>query len=266
MTRRILAGLQKAAHVCCDSRATCDEILARRLLPAERVSVVPLGLRPEFLEAPDRAAESAVDAMLGDGSSECIDLLHVGSTISRKRIDVLLEVFARLFTSERRLRLLRVGGPFSRDQEAHAERLGILERIRVLPFLSVAELAAVYRRCAFVLLPSEAEGFGLPVIEAMACGAPVLVSDLAVLHEVGGQEASYAPVADVEAWTCAAQVLLRERERSHEAWQRRRESCRRRGKSFTWLSTAERACTIYKKILAIDGEKLTNSEGEANSD
>lgn len=250
MTRRILAGLQNAAHVCCDSQATCDDLLGRQLLAPERVSVVPLGLRPELLQPADPAAEAAVEAMLAAGAEGSIDLLHVGSCIPRKRIDVLLEVFAQLRRTEPRLRLLRVGGAFTPEQQRQAERLGILGRIRVLPFLSVAELAAVYRRSALALLPSEAEGFGFPVIEAMACGTPVLASDLPVLREAGRTAASYAPVAKVEAWANAAQVLLQEREARPEAWRRRRETGREQGRIFTWADTAKRICTVYDKILA----------------
>ena len=93
-----------------------------------------------------------------------------------------------------------------------------------LPFFSPREsadratLAAVYRRAALALQPSEAEGFGLPVAEAMACGTPVLASDLPVLREVGGEAAVYRPVADVPAWSEAALNLLAERQAQHATW------------------------------------------------
>ncbi len=71
-----------------------------------------------------------------------------------------------------------------------------------------ATLAAVYRRAALAFQPSDAEGFGLPVAEALACGTPVLASDIPVLREVGGAAASYAPVGDADAWSEAALALL----------------------------------------------------------
>lgn len=258
MTRRILSGMQKAAHVCCDSQATRDELLDRRLLPPERVSVVPLGLRPEFLQPPDAAEDASIAAMLEGEPSDSIYLLHVGSTISRKRIDILLEVFARLSRKEPRLRLLRVGGAFSPAQAAHAERLGVEKRVRVLPFLSVAELASVYRRAALVLLPSDAEGFGFPVIEAMACGTPVLASDLAVLREVGGEATSYAPVAEIDGWVGAVQKLLAEREMQPVLWQARREAGLRQGRKFTWAETARKTCQVFRKTLVTGGPGRLN--------
>ena len=76
----------------------------------------------------------------------------------------------------------------------------MLDAIVVLPFVDRATLAARLPACALVLLPSEREGFGLPLVESLACGTPVVASDIPVLREVGGAAASYCPVADVDAW------------------------------------------------------------------
>ena len=260
MTRRILTGLQKAAHVCCDSEATRGELLARGLVPPARASVVRLGLRPELTAPPEPAVEARVDALLaggsGRGDSSSVDLLHVGSTIPRKRLDVLLEVFARV---RREIapgaRLLRVGGPFTAAQQAHAGRLGITAGVRVLPFLSPAELAGVYRRAALVLVPSDAEGFGLPVIEALAAGTPVLASDLPVLREAGGEAASYAPVADVDAWTAGAHALLAERRDAPARWDARRQRARRQGAQFSWDEAARQTVAIYHRVLEEAADK-----------
>ncbi len=250
MTRRILTGMQKAAHVCCDSEATRDELLERRLMPTERVSVVRLGLRPALTEPLTPAAEQTVGTLLKEGTGDTVDVLHVGSTIARKRIDVLLEVFARLRQSEPRLRLLRVGGAFTGDQQMQMRRLGLESAIRVLPFLSEQELAAVYQRAVLVLLPSEAEGFGLPVVEALACGAPVLASDLPALREVGGMAAEYAPTVDVADWVACAQGLLAEHRGDPVAWEARRERARQQGKKFSWVETARQTVEIYRRVLA----------------
>jgi glycosyltransferase involved in cell wall biosynthesis len=254
MSRRILRGLQKAAHVCCDSIATRDELIARRILCPEKMSVVPLGVHPAFSQPPPVAAESAVDVMLrttSQNAGEGTDLLHVGSVIPRKRIDILLQVFACLRKEERRARLLRVGGKLTESQQALAGRLGVAEAIVTLPPLTAEELAVVYRRATLLLLPSETEGFGLPIAEAMACGTPVLVSDLPVLREVGGEAADYAPVADIERWTAKASGLLAERRDEPELWEGRRERCRRQASKFSWTETARRTAEIYRRVLAM---------------
>ena len=72
-----------------------------------------------------------------------------------------------------------------------------------------AQLAELYRRAAVILQPSEAEGFGLPVIEALACGAIVVASDIPVLREVGGDAVIYCPVGDVGAWVRGSCACIR---------------------------------------------------------
>jgi glycosyltransferase involved in cell wall biosynthesis len=256
MTRRILSGMQKAAHLCCVSRATRDELLARGLMPPYRVSVAHLGTNPSLLEPMDPDADRAIENLLATNGSKPqeIRLLHVGSTIARKRIDVLLEVFGQLQRLEPRAALYRVGGPFTLAQTAQAKRLGVAEHIRVLPPLSEQQLAAVYRRVALVLHPSDAEGFGLPVAEALACGTPVLGSDLPVLREVGGAAATYARVGDVADWVAQARGLLAERDADPRAWAARRAACRQQGMKFSWAENARHTAGIYRNVLASAGE------------
>ncbi len=116
-------------------------------------------------------------------SGESPFILHVGSCIARKRVDVLLKVFARLRVRD--LRLVQVGGSFSGEQEDLIAQLGIRGRVTQLRNVTREEIAQLYRTAALVLQPSEAEGFGLPVVEALACGAKVLASDIPVLREGG---------------------------------------------------------------------------------
>jgi glycosyltransferase involved in cell wall biosynthesis len=128
-------------------------------------------------------------------------LLHVGSTIPRKRIDVLLDVFGRVRERRPELRLVQVGGVWTAAQTELIDRLGIGPAIVQARGLTRDALAELYRRAAVVVLPSEAEGFGLPVIEALACGAILVATDIPVLRETGGDAAVYCPLADVSAWT-----------------------------------------------------------------
>jgi glycosyltransferase involved in cell wall biosynthesis len=161
----------------------------------------------------------------------------------------LLEVFAGLGAIEPRVRLIRVGGEFSEAQRARVEELGLDGRIVSLPFLTKEELAAVYRHAALLLLPSEAEGFGLPVLEAMASGTPVLASDLPALREAGGAAAAYAPLADVETWRSALKVLLAERQNDAQRWEQRRERCREQAMKFSWGVTARLTAEVYRQVL-----------------
>jgi glycosyltransferase involved in cell wall biosynthesis len=121
--------------------------------------------------------------------------------------------------------------------------------ITVLPFLERRVLAAVYRRAAVVLQPSDREGFGLPVAEAMACGTPVVASDLKPLREVGGTIASYCPVGDVKAWTHAVSELLDERRVDGSAWASRRAAAVADARRFDVLEHARRMLEIYRELL-----------------
>jgi glycosyltransferase involved in cell wall biosynthesis len=187
-----LAGLRRAGHVVTDSETVRGELVERGVLPAARITTVPLPVHPDFRAAPDPAAGARLRELLGGGPAGP-ELLHVGSTAPRKRIPILLEAVAALVPRHPRVRLLRAGGALDPSLHALARSLGVADRIVELPRLDRPLLAALYRRATLVVLPSAREGFGLPLVEAMACGARVLASDLAVLREVGGDAATFVP-------------------------------------------------------------------------
>ena len=249
MTGRILDGFRRAALITCDSRATRDELLKYSVVPPDRLAVVPNGVHPSCSTDPDPLAEAEAERLLGRVCDRAIEILHVGSVIKRKRIDTLLAVFALVVKEFPQARLIRVGGQFTAEQEKTVERLGISRFIKVLPFIDRAVLAAVYRRAALVLQPSEGEGFGLPVVEAMACGAPVIASDLAVLKEVGGEAARFCPVGDVEAWREAVIGSLCERADYPDEWGERKAAGLRQAARFTWAEYARKMVGLYSEIL-----------------
>jgi glycosyltransferase involved in cell wall biosynthesis len=251
MTRRILTGLQQAARVTCDSIATRDAVLAHELLPADRLDVVYLGVDPAMSHRPDPRSDAFVESLLGPATSRAIDLLHVGSTIPRKRIDLLLRIVAAVRARIRETRLIRVGGPFTEAQRGLARDLGLdSSSVIVMPYLDRPQLAAVYRRAAVVLQPSEAEGFGLPVVEALACGAPVVASDLPVLREVGGDVAAFCPVGDIDRWSGTVCAMVREHRGDPLAAARRREVAVQWSARFSWTTFADRMAEIYQTIAA----------------
>jgi len=249
LAEQLLAGLVAARKIVCGSHATRDALLASGVFDEARIAVVPYGLHPSCTPRSDPRADEVAYKYLGPVDITCPEILHVGSTVARKRIDVLLDVVAALRKRYPALRLIRVGGAFTRSQRRQVSRLGLEPHITVLPFLERRVLAAVYRRAAVVLQPSDREGFGLPVAEAMACGTPVVASDLRPLREVGGAIASYCPVGDVKAWTDAVSQLLDERQAHGTAWAARRAAAVADARRFDVLEHARKMLEIYRELL-----------------
>ncbi len=251
MMRRTLAGLQKAAAVVCVSQATRCALRASDLVPEARLHLVYPGTHPECSPDPDPTADAEAARLLGPpyplGPP---DLLHVGSTIPRKRLDVVLATFAAVRRVHPGARLIKVGGVLTDAQERHVHDLGIGDALVTLLFCPRSILAALYRRAALVLQPSEAEGFGLPAVEAIACAAPLLASDLPALREAGGIAAVYCPVGDVPAWSQAALTLLDDYRHQADAWHARRHAGLAHARRFQWSNHVRQLTAIYQDVLS----------------
>ncbi len=238
---RILGGLRKAVVVFHNTAAVGEQIERAGLVDPGRLVLAPLGVSPEFTPA---TAGPAVELpwLAEVGGRPWV--LHVGTCNKRKRIDVLLDVVAAVRETVPDLRLVKVGGEWTADHRNRIARLGLGGAITHVTGLTRAELAEVYRRAGVVLIPSEAEGFGLPVIEAMACGASVVASDIPALREAGGTAAAFAPVGDVGAWSDLVARLLGDPAVAPPlddrlAWAGR----------FTWTAHADTIARTYCRLL-----------------
>ncbi|WP_257455081.1 glycosyltransferase family 4 protein [Archangium lipolyticum] len=235
-----LKGLQRAAVVFHSTGAVREELLRHGVVPAERLVHAPLGVSEEYGPEP----------VPGDTSDEVLRplggrpyVLHVGSGIPRKRLDVLFEVFAAMRRQHPDLRLVQQGAALNEAQLAQVARLGIGDALLQPAKLDRATLAGLYRKAKAVLVTSESEGFGLPVIEALACGTPVVASDIPVLREVGGDAANYAAVGNTVAWTEAVHGVLSAPE-SDAARSRRIE----RGRGYSWTNHARIILDTYRRL------------------
>ena len=256
MSRRILHGLQKASVVFYSTAQVGEQIEHYELL--EQNSAVaglqptskklkslvqaPYGIAPEFSALPlhTNLVEEPLPKQIGVAPF----VLHVGSCIPRKRIDVLLDVFAALRIKHPNLQLVKVGGDWTQNQQEQIARLSIGSSIIHLQGLERITLAALYRRASVVLLTSVAEGFGLPVIEALACGAIVAVSDIPVFREVGGAGVVYCPVADISAWVKTVEQLLENPTTAPEYSLRLAQA-----QKYSWSNHAQIIANAYLQLL-----------------
>ena len=200
-----------------------------------------MGVAPEFTPGTTQPAVELPWLAELDGRPW---VLHVGTCNKRKRIDVLLDVVAAVRQTVPDLRLVKVGGEWTADHRERIARLGLAGAITHVCGLTRVELAEVYRRARVVLIPSGAEGFGLPVVEALACGAAVVASDIPALREAGGPAAAFVPVGDVGAWSDLVAKLLTDPAAAPPradrlAWAGR----------FTWTAHAEIIARAYHRLL-----------------
>lgn len=242
LVRRTLDGLGQAARVLCVSHAVRADVEAAGLVPRERLRVVPNGVDPVFSPDPDEPADAAAARLLGPLRADTPEVLHVAGATPRKRLDVVLEAFAGVRREFPRARLIRAGGALGDRERQLGRALGINEALVELPFVDSRMLAAVYRRASVLLLPSDREGFGLPVIEALATGTPAVVSDIPALRETGGNAALYCAPGDAAAFDAAVSSVLA----APDPERRRRGLEHAAG--FTWAAHAARVVDAYREI------------------
>jgi glycosyltransferase involved in cell wall biosynthesis len=195
LSRLLLHGLRHARVVFHSTASVREEILLHELVPASRLVQAPLGIASEFLSVPlPRAGKRQY-------------LLHVGACTPRKNIELLLQIFASVRQRIPDLHLIQIGGPWSDAQRSYVERQKLAPFIEQRSGISREELACLYASATAVLVPSLAEGFGIPVIEALACGAPVVASDIPVLREVGFEGVRFCSLTEINEWTRAVEQL-----------------------------------------------------------
>ncbi|HZV72229.1 MAG TPA: glycosyltransferase family 1 protein [Conexibacter sp.] len=228
-------ALRRSAAVLCISQATEEALVAHFPRARGRTEVAPLGVAQGLEASADAASSDLPDAGF---------VLAVGTLEPRKNLPRLVAAYRALPTELQAAHPLVVVGKLgweTGETTAALDSLG--DRCVRLGYVSDADLAELYRRCAAFCYPSLGEGFGLPVLEAMAAGAPVVTSDCSSLPEVGGDAVEYADPTSVASIAAALERVLRSPQRRAELRDRGRE----RARGFTWdrfaaitLATLER--------------------------
>ena len=217
LQQMIRRGLRQADRIVCDSDATRRD--AQRIIRPDDYAVIPPGVSPAFarLEADEAlklieplrpaACDPATWGRIVSGPY----LLHVGGNQWYKNRTGLIDAYAALVERMPGAPpLVIVGKPLTRELTLAIAARSLQAQVVALPAIGDRELAAVYSRAALLLFPSLAEGFGWPVLEAMACGCRVVTSSRAPMTEVGGDAATYVDPENPKSAASVIQAVLGE--------------------------------------------------------
>ncbi len=234
-------AVRAATTVIAPSATTAGDLRQRLGVPAERLVTIPLGVDETF--RPQSAQEvAAAREPLGLPQGYA---LYVGSNKPHKNLVRLVEAWAKL---RDRVPVLVVAGPWdARFPEAResAAALKLEESVRFLGAVAESRLPALYGGASLFVFPSCYEGFGLPVLEAMACGVPVACSNGGSLPEVVGPAAELFDPSAVDAIAAAVERLLDDPDRRRELSRRGLERAAR----FRWQGTAAAVVQVYRRVL-----------------
>jgi glycosyltransferase involved in cell wall biosynthesis len=235
---------RRADRIIVPSRWTARDVVERLGVPEERVRVVPEGPGNDFRPVTD---EVRLGAALAKYRVRRPYVLSVARTYPHKNLAGLLRAYAVLRSRGRRdVQLVLVG---ERYQTGHAldrlaAELGVADGVVFTGFAGPEELNALYSAAAVFAFPSLAEGFGLPVLEAMACGAPVVASDASAVPEVVGDAGLVTDARDPEAFAAAMARLLDDGALREEL----RAKGLARASQFTWEANARATLAAYREL------------------
>jgi len=239
-------AIHAASAIVTVSHSARRDLLRLHGVAPDKVSVVHEAASPAFKPIADRAMLDAIKARYALPDRF---ILYVGTIEPRKNLNRLMAAFAAARQSGIPHQLVCVGpyGWSSRDLTGEIDRLGIRDAVHFTGYVPFEDLPAIYNLGDFFVFPSLYEGFGLPVVEAMASGLPVLTSNTSSLGEIAGDAAVTIDPTDTDAMIDAIRRLASDPEL------RRDRSARghARAKTFSWTQTAREMLAVYHRLAGV---------------
>jgi glycosyltransferase involved in cell wall biosynthesis len=237
-------AMTKASAILADSKATQSDIEKYLGIPSTKVHVVPLGVSELF--RPASAPAEITKLKKKYGLSAHFTLLHVGNNAFYKNIGLILKALYVLVKKHKLpVKLLKAGADFTELQKMMIRNLELAPHILHLGDVPLKQLIALYNLADLYICPSLNEGFGLPALEAMACGLPVIASDRGALPSVIGKAGLLLPPKEHEQWAKNIKELLQNKKHRDELSSKGLE----RTKQFSWNATANRTFEVYQEVL-----------------
>lgn len=237
-TRR---SVRAARHVCTISESGRQDVHHYFGVPLDKISVIYPGVEAEFQPLP--AAQIAA-FRAAKGLPETF-LLHVGTLQPRKNIPILLEALAQ--TGRPDLHLVLVGGKGWLYDEifARVQALGLSQQVRFEGYVPDEELPLWYNTAVVLTFPSVYEGFGLPIVQALACGTPVIAADASAMPETVGEAGWLFPPQDASA---LAERIITACDDSAQRAEKRAQGLVQ-AQRFSWRTAGQRTAEIYRHLL-----------------
>lgn len=234
---------RRASKIITVSQATANDLQEWLGLPDDRVQAIPLATSGKV----ERVTGTSLDVFRLKWDIDRPYVLAVGTLEPRKNLPTLLRAFAKIKDQiEHQLVLVGPEGWLTGELKSTLEELGLGDRVRLTGFVSDEELGGWFSGADLYVFPSHYEGFGLPAIEAMRCGAPVLASDNSAFPEVVGEAGVLIPADDVDAWAESIRDLLRDETRRLHL----RDLGFARADAFSWDRTAQETYNVYKDVTS----------------
>lgn len=239
-------AIQQASSIVTVSESARRDLLRFHGVPPDRVSVVHEAASPAFRPIADRAR---LEDMRASYRLPSRFILYVGTIEPRKNLSRLMTAFAAARRAGIPQHLVCVGpyGWSSRDLSGHIEKLGIQDAVHFTGYVPFGHLPAIYNLGDFFVFPSLYEGFGLPVVEAMASGLPVLTSNTSSLGEIAGDAAVTIDPTDTDALEAAIRSLAFDAELRRD----RAERGLVRAGNFSWTQTAREMLAVYHRVAGV---------------
>jgi glycosyltransferase involved in cell wall biosynthesis len=242
---KTLRTLRRATRVIAVSQNTANDISNFYQIPSEKIRVIYNGVGEEFFSPSPTDSLKSVRARYRIPSGDYI--LYVGGSDPRKNLERLLEAFSILLKKIKPPKLVLTGGVGRRAKEIYQKisELGLEHHVVLTGHLPTQELRLLYSGARLFAYPSLYEGFGIPVLEAMACGVPVMTSNTSSLPEVAGDAACLIDPYDVQAMAAAMEKILKDNDLAASLQAKGLE----RVKAFSWERAARQTLEVYKECL-----------------
>ncbi len=238
-------SISRASHVLADSQATKQDLVDVWQIAPEKITVLYSGVHERFQPVTDGEKLTAVRQKYQLGSRPYI--LSVGTIQPRKNYQILIRAFQPVAAQYPHNLIISGGkGWLYEEMMTEVERQGLNGRVRFIGFVDDADLPALYSDADLFVFPSLYEGFGLPLLEAMACGVPVISSDASSLPEVAGDTAVLLSPHDQAVWTNAMFDLLAHPDKRAALVA----GGFRQARQFTWQTAAHSLLEIYQNLVA----------------